>query len=214
VIREKQRSYSDEGTSRPPVDQVPVHPASSRTLWNLFGHGKDPDIQRTPCPRELAINTVQLRPGPGVVGSGRGVVALYLSGMADEAEPSARVLTFDPVWLIRERPRLNLDPARFLAPGKLVLDGHRAEFSPSDARLVSAPSPRVHLTCDHIVDVHLKRFGWGLAPRYVVITYDKSEGGNAVAYFNDAGWKGWRPLLTRSNARMASAIRRNLGITP
>ena len=34
----------------------------------------------------------------------------------------------------------------------------------------------------------------------------------AVAYFNDAEWKGWRPLLTKSNARMASAIRIHLGI--
>jgi hypothetical protein len=140
------------------------------------------------------------------------MVALYLSCMADEDQSNARVLTFDPVWLIRERPRPNFDPARFFAPGKLVVNGNRAEFSPSDARLVYAAPPQVHLTCDHITDVHLERYGSGLAPRYVAITYEKPEGGDAVAYFNDAEWKGWRPLLTKSNARMASAIRRNLGI--
>jgi hypothetical protein len=132
--------------------------------------------------------------------------------MADEGAPSADVLTFDPVWLILERPRPNFNAARFLAPGKLVINGQRAEFSPSDARLVSAPSSQVHLTCDHIIGVHLERYGRGLAPRYVALTYESPEGGKAVAYFNDAQWKGWRPLLTKSNARMASAIRSHLGI--
>jgi hypothetical protein len=93
-----------------------------------------------------------------------------------------------------------------------VIDGNRAQFSPSDARLLTASSPPVHLTCDHITDVHLERHGWGLAPRYVAITYEKPEGAPDVAYFNDAEWKGWRPLLTRSNARMAHAIRSHLGI--
>ena len=139
-------------------------------------------------------------------------MALYLALMADEGASRADELTFDPVWLILERPRPNLNAARFLAPGKLVIDRHMAEFSPSEARLVSAVSPQVHLTCDHIVDVHLQRYGWGLAPSYVAITYEEPEGGEAMAYFNDAEWKGWRPLLTRSNARMASAIRNHLGI--
>jgi hypothetical protein len=139
-------------------------------------------------------------------------VGRYLAWVADEGASNADVLTFDPVWLILERPRPNLNAARFLAPGKLVIDGHRAEFSPSDARLVSATSPQVRLTCDHIVDVRLERHGWGLVPRYVAVTYEKPEGGEDVAYFNDAEWNGWRPLLTRSNARMAIAIRSHLGI--
>jgi hypothetical protein len=132
--------------------------------------------------------------------------------MADGDALSADVLTFEPVWLILERPRPNFSAGRFFAPGKLVINDHRAEFSPSDARLVSAPSPQVHLTCDNITDVHLERYGRGLVPRFVALTYENPEGGNAVAYFNDAQWKGWRPLLTKSNARMASAIRSRLGI--
>lgn len=130
--------------------------------------------------------------------------------MTDEG--ASNTIAFDPVWLILELPRPNLNPARFFAPGKLVIDGHRAEFSPSDARLVSAPTPQVDLTCEHIVDVHLERYGWGLVPRLVAITYEKPDGGTAVAHFNDAEWNGWRPLLTKSNAGMASAIRTHLGI--
>lgn len=132
--------------------------------------------------------------------------------MADGDALSAEVLTFDPVWLILERPRPNLNAGRFFAPGKLVIQRHGAEFSPSDARLVSAPSPQVHLTCDHISDVHLERYGRGLVPRFVALTYENPEGDYSVAYFNDAQWKGWRPLLTKSNARIASAIRSHLGI--
>jgi hypothetical protein len=95
----------------------------------------------------------------------------------------------------------------------LEVDEHRAKFSPSNARLVSAASPHVHLTCDHIVDVHLERYGWGLVPRFVAVTYEKlDESGKAVAYFNDAELNGWRPLLTKSNARIASAIGSHLGI--
>jgi hypothetical protein len=32
-----------------------------------------------------------------------------------------------------------------------------------------------------------------------------------VAYFNDAEWAGWRPLLTRVNMRIANAIDGQLG---
>ena len=131
--------------------------------------------------------------------------------MTDET-PGGDALVFDPVWLIRERPRPNVKADRFFAPGKLVIEGQRVEFSPSEARLITAPSPEVNLTCDHVVGVHLERHGWGLVPRYVAITYEKPEGGTATAYFNDAEWNGWRPLLTRSNKRMAAAIRDQLGI--
>jgi hypothetical protein len=52
-------------------------------------------------------------------------------------------------------------------------------------------------------------YGWGLVPRFVAIA---AESVTAVAYFNDAELSGWRPLLTKSNARMASAIRSHPGI--
>jgi len=120
-------------------------------------------------------------------------------------------LVFDPVWLIRERPRPNLNPPRFLAPGRLVIARHRGEFGPSSATLVWRPARNdIHLRMDDIVGVSRQRYGWGLFPRFVAIRYRTSHG-EAVAYFNDGGWKGWRPLLTRSNQRMMDAIQERVG---
>jgi hypothetical protein len=126
-------------------------------------------------------------------------------------EETSGPLIFDPVWLILERPRPNFNPGRFLAPGKLQVEGRRAEFSPSEAKLRLGSSPRVRFTCDQIIGVRRERYGWGLVPRFVAIEYRAAEGGTDVAYFNDAEWNGWRPLLTRVNQRMAEAIQGQLG---
>jgi hypothetical protein len=128
--------------------------------------------------------------------------------------PSAtETLTFDPVWLILKRARPNLDPPSFVAPGELSLVGHRGTFGPSSSSLVwpTARPSKVGLTMDRILAVRRKRWGWGLFPRFVEITY-ASVDGTAVAYFNDGAWKGWRPLLTGSNRRMVNAIRQHLDI--
>jgi hypothetical protein len=132
--------------------------------------------------------------------------------MSELEGSDAPALTFDPVWLILERPRPNFDPGRFFAPGKLEVKDGRVSFGPSGTRLTMGPSPKVHFTCDHVVSVRCEKYGWGLVPRFVAIEYEKPEGGTDVAYFNDAEQKGWRPLLTGSNRRMAEAIRQELGI--
>src|SRR4051794_36203593 len=124
-----------------------------------------------------------------------------------------QLLVFDPVWLILERPRPNLNPPRFFAPGKLTIGDDRVDFSPSAATLVwpAAQPADVHLTLDHVVDVSRHRYSWGLVPRFIAVKYETVDG-IAVAYFNDGSWHGWRPLLTGSNRRMAGAIRDRLGI--
>jgi hypothetical protein len=129
-----------------------------------------------------------------------------------EESAAQRTLVFDPVWLILKRPRPNLSPPQFLAPGRLTVTDQGAEFGPSAARL-SWPSALsdARLTMDHIVGASRRRYGWGLLPRLVAISYESPEGA-AVAYFNDGAWRGWRSLLTGSNRRMASAIRRHLGL--
>ena len=129
-----------------------------------------------------------------------------------KASPS-ETLTFDPVWLILKRARPNLDPPSFIAPGALSLVGHRGSFGPSAASLVwpTARPSKVELTMDRILAVQRKRWGWGLFSRFVQITYESPDG-NAVAYFNDGAWKGWRPLLTGSNRRMVNAIRQHLDL--
>jgi hypothetical protein len=128
-------------------------------------------------------------------------------------DPSARTLSFDPVWLILRRPRPNLDPPRFLAPGELSIRGHSAEFGPSEATLVWPTARRsdVRLDMDRIVGVRRKRYGWGAAPRFVEISYETADG-IVVAYFNDGAWHGWRPMLTGSNRRIVNQIRQCVGI--
>lgn len=127
--------------------------------------------------------------------------------------PAEPPLVFDPVWLVLQRPRPNLDPPQFFAPGKLTIYDSRVEFGPSSARLAwpFGPAQKVHLSLSRVVDVSRQRYGWGLVPRFVAVTYESSEG-TSRAYFNDAAWKGWRPLLTRSNQRMVAQIRKRLGL--
>jgi hypothetical protein len=127
---------------------------------------------------------------------------------------SPEELTFDPVWLILKRARPNLDPPSFFAPGQLYIKGGRGTFGPSGAKLVwpTAQPSDVRLAMERITGVRRKRYGWGLVPRFVEIRYESSDG-DAVAYFNDAAWNGWRSLLTGSNRRMVTEIRKFVGIS-
>jgi hypothetical protein len=126
----------------------------------------------------------------------------------------ANELTFDPVWLILKKVRPNFHTPSYFAPGKLTIGDRRARFGPSAAALVW-PTWRpndISRAFDEVIAVRRKRHGWGLVPRFVEITY-QAEDGPAVAYFNDGGWYGWRPLLTGSNRRMVNAIREHLGVS-
>jgi hypothetical protein len=131
--------------------------------------------------------------------------------MADSNSSDEPMLQFDPVWLVLKRARPNFDPPSFFAPGELSIKGLCGMFGPSDATLSWPTAPRTNrrLTMDRIISVRRRRYGWGLVPRFVEVTYETSAGRN-VAYFNDGAWKGWRPLLTGSNRRMVDAIRRHL----
>jgi len=133
--------------------------------------------------------------------------------VVEQAVPTGEGLAFDPVWLILRRPRPNMDPSSFFAPGKLVIEGQGAIFGPSSAALIfpTARPSNVHLTLGRIVGVDRKRYGWGLVPRFVAIRHEADDG-ITVTYFNDGGWHGWRPLLIGSNRRMVHAIRERLDL--
>src|ERR1700733_1135624 len=122
--------------------------------------------------------------------------------------PTGEGLTFDPVWLILQRPRPNMDPSSFFAPGTLVIEGQSATFGPSSATLIfpTARPSNVQLALDRIVGVGRKRYGWGLVPPFVAISHEADDG-ITVSYFNDGGWHGWRPLLTGSDGRMGRGMR-------
>lgn len=133
--------------------------------------------------------------------------------MAQSVASKDGPLTFDPVWLVLRRPRPNFNPPAYFAPGQLTVDGEGGSFGPSGAALswsVSSKSDK-YLKMDRIVGVCRKRYGWGVVPRLIEITYEVPQGSD-VAYFNDGAWKGWRPLISGSNRRMVSAIRQYLGL--
>jgi hypothetical protein len=86
-------------------------------------------------------------------------------GATGDDELQGTPLVFDPVWLILERPRPNLDPPRFFAPGRLTIGTRRSEFRPSTATPTSPSiSTNVQLRLDQVVGVSVERYGWGLAP--------------------------------------------------
>jgi hypothetical protein len=129
-------------------------------------------------------------------------------------DTSEETLVVDPAWLILEKPRPNLNPPRFIALGKLTVERGRAEFGPSDGTFPwpwGGRNADVHLSMDKVVGVSLERYGWGMVPRFVAISYE-TAGGLAVAYFNDGGRNGWRPLVSGSNRRLVAAARRAAGL--
>lgn len=122
--------------------------------------------------------------------------------------------TFDPVWHVRRRPRPSFEPARYFALGVLVVQGPTVEFhskEPTGSLTLLGGTATVDIRMNEVQSVGVERYGWGLFPRFVVIR-SESEAGPCVAYFNDAGWNGWRPLLTRSNKRMAASLRYQLSL--
>ena len=62
-----------------------------------------------------------------------------------------------------------------MALGMLSVEEGRAEFRPSDARFPWPWGGRerdARLSIDQVVRVSLKRYGWGLVPRFVAIDYE------------------------------------------
>jgi hypothetical protein len=94
-------------------------------------------------------------------------------------------------------------------------DGNPERKTEGDAEAklarINRRTGEVSRTFGHVVNVGRNRYGWGSVPRFVAITYEGYDG-RATAYFYDAGWLGWRPLLTGSNRRMAHAIKLYLGL--
>ncbi len=163
--------------------------------------------------RRIAPRSPRVRRFGIVTGRGQSAVKAVTCPVPKQPAPTGNGLTFDPVWLILQRPRPNLDPSRFIAPGKLVVEGQSGVFGPSSATLLF-PGVRpssVRLTLGRIVGVSRKRYGWGLAPRFVAISHEADDG-ITVTYFSDGCWHGWRPLLTGSNGRMVRTIREYVGL--
>ena len=127
-----------------------------------------------------------------------------------ESDGTAEI-TFDPVWLVLRRPKPNLKPPSYFAAGALSVGESQIRFGPSSSSLLwPGRQPNdINRTLERVTKVATRRYGWGLVPRFVAVTYETDEG-PGVTYFNDGGWSGWRPLLTGSNRRMAKAIRDRL----
>jgi hypothetical protein len=123
-------------------------------------------------------------------------------------------LVLSPVWRVMRRSRPNLNPPRFFRVGTLTVTSAELKFHSQDSRGLLWPIPRDErsdIRITNVSAVQLRRYGWGLVPRFIAIEFE-SDDARQVAYFNDGRWLGWRPLLTGSNRRMDRAIRRQLGL--
>jgi hypothetical protein len=114
------------------------------------------------------------------------------------------------VWLIRKRVRPNLHPSTFRAVGVLTVSEGKLRFISHAARAQlhwpRSANAHIDLLMERVRAVEVKRYGWGLAPPFVAITYGPTADVR-TAYFSDGGWRGWRPMLIGSNRQIAQEIR-------
>jgi hypothetical protein len=125
-------------------------------------------------------------------------------------------LTIEPIWYIKRRFRPNLDPASFISWGTLTVHDGVIDFRPTrppgkTRQLIYAGATNDAFQLKGITKVGLKRYGWGVCPRFVFVE-SSTENGQTRSYFNDGAWQGWRPLLTRSNRTIAESIRQALAL--
>jgi hypothetical protein len=78
------------------------------------------------------------------------------------------------------------------SPGVLRIEDGSAEFQSADQVIQFQP----------ILSVEKDRRGSDFMNRWIEVRYGVAAS-PSVAYLNDGGWRGWRPLLTASNRRMA-----------
>jgi len=57
-----------------------------------------------------------------------------------------------------------------------------------------------------VLDVLVGRRGSDFVNRWIELKYGGSANPSTV-YLNDGGWRGWRPILTRSNRKIAAELR-------
>jgi hypothetical protein len=103
---------------------------------------------------------------------------------------------FEEVWFQHELPKASIGAMSQRRVGVLTISDGRAEFRSGD----------YVETIAKIDELVIGRRGSDFVNRWIEIHYD-AQGVATIAYLKDGRWRGWRPLLTRSNMDIAEALR-------
>ena len=86
-------------------------------------------------------------------------------------------------------------PRRSTLTGILRIEDGSAEFRSGDQLIPFQP----------VLSVEKGRRGSDFINRWIEVQYGDPEQPSTV-YLNDGGWRGWRPLLTRTNRRILTEL--------
>src|ERR1700722_8445009 len=102
---------------------------------------------------------------------------------------------YELVWFQEEVPNAAMDARRNTLRGTLKIEDGHVLFCAGD---LVAPLEPIH-------SVVRGRKGSDFVNRWIEVRYGEAAS-PSVAYLNDGGWRGWRPLLTASNRRMVEEL--------
>jgi hypothetical protein len=99
--------------------------------------------------------------------------------------------TYEEIWCQSTLPRAAMDARAGTRTGTLTITRDAVSFQDSEGRLDLSP----------VLHVAAGRRGSDFINRWIEVTYGDIEHPSTI-FLNDGGWRGWRPLLTRSNRRI------------
>ena len=102
---------------------------------------------------------------------------------------------FEEMWCQSELPRASMAARESTRTGVLTVTPTAVEFRDS----------RGTIQLDPVLKVSSGRRGSDFFNRWIEVEFGLRESPSTV-FLNDGGWRGWRPILTRSNRRVASEL--------
>jgi hypothetical protein len=107
-------------------------------------------------------------------------------------------VSFPTIWFQTTPPRRRLRAYDDRVTGELLV-------GPDEGQVLFKPNPGGTLVLSKIVDVQMGRRGTDLANAWIEV-HAEMDAAPTVVYLNDGTWMGWRPLLSDSNVRIATAL--------
>ena len=111
-------------------------------------------------------------------------------------------VSFPRIWFQTTPPRRSRRAYEARVTGELFVD-------PDEGQVLFKPNPGGTFVLSKIVDVQMGRRGTDLANVWIEV-HAEMDAEATVVYLNDGTWMGWRPLLSDSNVRIATALARLL----
>ena len=105
------------------------------------------------------------------------------------------VSVYEPIRCQREFPSAAMDSRRNTLTGVLKIENGNAEFCSGNKTIQIKP----------VLSVQKARRGSDSISRWIEVQYGDPEHAFTV-YLNDGGWRGWRPILARTNRRIAADL--------